>query len=106
KGYLDYVLVDESQDLSILQQYFVRQLDTGSNRFIFVGDKYQAIYGFAGADTHSIDNIKKNFILKELPLNICYRCPENVIKLAKDIVPTIEWNKEREDEGIVKLIKY
>ena len=106
KGYLDYVLVDESQDLSILQQYFVRQLDTGSNRFIFVGDKYQAIYGFAGADTHSIDNIKKNFILKELPLNICYRCPENVIKLAKDIVPTIEWNKAREDKGTVKLIKY
>lgn len=106
KNYLDYVLVDESQDLSILQQYFIRKLDTNNNRFIFVGDKFQAIYGFAGADTHSIDNIKRNFILNELPLNICYRCPKNVIKLAQSIVPSIEWNKEREDEGKVTFIKH
>lgn len=70
------------------------------------GDKYQAIYGFAGADTHSIENIKHNFILSELPLNVCYRCPEKVIKLAQDIVSDIEWNKDREDKGIVDYIEH
>lgn len=104
KQYLDCILVDESQDLSILQQNFLRLLQTNDNRFIFVGDEKQAIYGFAGADTKSIENLKQNFILKELPLNICYRCPENVIKLSKSIVPSIEWNPKREDKGVVEFV--
>ena len=105
KTFDDSVVVHNCQDLSILQQYFIRQLDTGTNRYIFVGDRYQAIYGFAGADTHSVDNIKHNFNIEELPLNICYRCPENVIKLAQDIVPDITWNKDRSDKGLVKFIE-
>lgn len=104
KEYLDCILVDESQDLSVLQQLFVSKLNNGRNRFIFVGDTFQSIYGFAGADTKSISRIKKNFILEELPLNICYRCPENVIRLAQDLVPSIEWNKDREDKGTLKCI--
>lgn len=105
RQYLDTILVDESQDLNVLQQLFLsRNLSTGFNRYIFVGDKYQAIYGFAGADTQSISNIKKNFNLTELPLNICYRCPMNVIKLAQTFVPTIEWNKSRDDDGVVELV--
>lgn len=105
KQYLDYILVDESQDLSILQQIFIKQLNTGNSRYIFVGDKKQAIYGFTGADTNSIDNIKKNFVLEELPLNICYRCPEKVIEIAKTIVPDIESNSAREDKGNVQILK-
>lgn len=104
KKFLDIILLDESQDLSVLQQKFVSKLKTATNRFIFVGDEKQAIYGFAGADTKSIKNLKYNFVLKELPLNICYRCPKKVIKVAKDIVPDIEWNSKREDEGIVEVI--
>lgn len=65
---------------------------------------HNCIYGFAGADTKSIKNLKKNFDLTELPLNICYRCPKNVIKLAQDIVPSIDWNHKREDDGIVEFI--
>ena len=101
---LDYVMIDESQDLSILQQMFVKKLNNGRTRFIFVGDEKQAIYGFAGADTQSINNIKKNFVLTELPLNICYRCPEKVIKVSKSLVPEIEWNKNREDTGKVDYV--
>ena len=105
KDYLDCILIDESQDLSILQQNFLKLLNRSDNRFIFVGDEKQAIYGFAGADTSSIENIKKNFLLKELPLNICYRCPENIIKISQLLVPSIEWNKKREDEGEVAFVE-
>ena len=104
RPYLEYIEVDESQDLSVLQQLFVKLLNNHFNtRFIFVGDEKQAIYGFAGADTKSISNLKKNFYLKELPLNICYRCPENIIKLSQSIVPEIDWNHKREDKGEVKF---
>lgn len=105
RSYLDYVLCDECQDLSVLQQLFLKLLNTTTTRFIFVGDENQAIYGFAGADTKSIKNLKKNFSLTELPLNICYRCPENVIKLSQTLVPSIDWNHSREDKGDIRFIK-
>ena len=104
KNSLDTILVDESQDLSLLQQMFVRRLYTGFNRFIFVGDRNQSIYGFNGADTAAIDRIKDNFRPKELPLSICYRCPEKIVRLARENVPSIEWNKDRVDKGTLRTI--
>lgn len=38
------ILVHNCQDLSQLQQLFIRRLYTGLNRFIFVGDRNQSIY--------------------------------------------------------------
>lgn len=106
KDSLDTVLIDECQDLSMLQQLFVRRLYTGYNRFIFVGDRQQSIYGFNGADTKAVDNIKINFQPNELPLSICYRCPEKIVRLAQHIVPSIEWNKNRDDKGVLDTITY
>ena len=104
RDYLNTVMVDECQDLSILQQKFIQKLQSNFNRFIFVGDKFQAIYAFAGADTHAIEKLDETFILHHLPLNICYRCPENIIRLAREVVPTIEWNASRTDKGEVEFL--
>lgn len=98
------VIVHNCQDLSVLQQMFVKLFVGYNTRMIAVGDEKQAVYAFAGADTKSIKNLKKNFDLTELPLNTCYRCPKNVIKLAQDMVPSIDWNHKREDDGIVEFI--
>lgn len=103
ESYLNYILVDESQDLNVLQQHLIKMLNNNT-RYIFVGDRKQAIYGFAGADTHSIQTIKQNFNLTELPLNICYRCPRNIIRITQTIVPDIEYNKDRLDMGNVRLM--
>lgn len=105
REYLDYVLIDECQDLSELQQEFLKTLGNNS-RFIFVGDEKQAIYGFAGADTKSIFKLTQRYDLEQLPLNICYRCPKKVIKLVQqEVLPTIEYNKERPDVGEVHYIE-
>lgn len=103
---IDTVLVDETQDLSQLQQLFVRKLNTGFNRFIFVGDRNQSIYGFNGADSKAVDRIKYNFSPKELPLSICYRCPQKIVMLAQKNVPDIEWNKDRDDVGVLDTYTY
>lgn len=66
--------------------------------------KNKLYIGFAGSDTKSIENLKTNFDLIELPLNICYRCPENIIRVTKPIVPDIEWNPDREDRGTVEFV--
>ena len=101
--YTDYVLCDECQDMNKLQQKLLKRLNTGKTRYIFVGDNKQAIYAFAGADTQSVRNLTREYNLRQLPLNICYRCPENVVRVAKTIVPELEWNIDREDKGEVKF---
>jgi superfamily I DNA/RNA helicase len=86
----DWVLVDEAQDLNAAQLQIVLNSTTPNGRIIFVGDKSQAIYGFAGADCDSIDNIIKKTNANVLPLSISYRCPKTHIALAQKIVPEIE----------------
>ncbi|MEM9925788.1 MAG: UvrD-helicase domain-containing protein [Cyanobacteria bacterium P01_D01_bin.50] len=78
-----FVLVDECQDLNKAQLNLVQILAGQDGRILSVGDKNQAVMGFAGADDNSYDNIVKETNAVELPLSICYRCPTSHIKLVK-----------------------
>lgn len=94
------VMVDEAQDLNACQRKFVQQLRAEDGTMIFVGDPKQAIYGFAGADCDSIDQIIAETNAVSMPLDICYRCPASHIRLAQAIVPYIQ-AKDGADEGTV-----
>ena len=84
-----YVFIDECQDLSRAQRELM--LCAAKNgRFIAVGDRNQAINGFAGADCSSFDKIADQPNTIELPLSVNYRCGTNMIKLAQEIVPQIK----------------
>lgn len=72
------VMVDEAQDLSPLNHLQLRKCAAG--RLIVVGDEKQAIYGFRGADSASINKIKalrQDWI--ELPLATTFRCPKVIV---------------------------
>ena len=84
-----FVFVDECQDLSKAQLYVVKQYLREDGRLLAVGDPYQAIYGFAGADCESFERVKKTFNCQVLGLTDCFRCPQTVIQLAKSIRPDI-----------------
>lgn len=96
-----WVMVDEAQDLSAIQRVLVKRSLAPEGRFVAVGDRNQAIYGFRGADSDSIDRIVQDFDAIELPLSITFRCPKKVVALAKEIVPQIE-AAETAEEGIVE----
>jgi superfamily I DNA/RNA helicase len=57
---------------------------------IAVGDDYQAIYGFTGADADALDLIARDFNCQELPLTVSYRCPQAVVKFAQQWVDDIQ----------------
>lgn len=101
----DYVLIDECQDLSKIRQALVKSLFNKQTRAIFVGDKGQAIYGFTGADSQAMENIKTEFNTKELPLSISYRCSKAVVNYAKTYYPTIE-AFEGAKEGSIASVPY
>lgn len=97
----DFVFIDECQDLNTAQRtLFMSCVKEKVGRWIAVGDVRQAIYGFCGGDADSFNKLKSSPNTITLPLSICYRCDKNIIKLAQDIVPQIQW-REGADEGVV-----
>jgi len=85
-----WVFVDEAQDLNRAQLALVKRSIAPGGRALFVGDPHQAIYGFAGADANSTNNIIADMNCKVLPLSVCYRCPTTHVQLAQPLVPQIE----------------
>jgi DNA helicase II / ATP-dependent DNA helicase PcrA len=85
-----FICVDEAQDLTPLQLAFVLKLVRKGGRMLFVGDKHQAIYGFAGADPRSLERIVEITKAKTLPLSVTYRCPSSHVALAKRFSPEIQ----------------
>jgi DNA helicase II / ATP-dependent DNA helicase PcrA len=70
---------------------------------VAVGDPRQAIYGFRGADSNALKNIKKEFNAIELPLSISYRCPKSVVREAQNYVSHI-LPSETAPEGTVEAL--
>lgn len=99
----DWVLVDEAQDLSPLRQAVCAALKTEGTRFVFPGDRIQAIFGFTGADAMSLDTIKETFECAELPLSVCYRCSTSVVNHAKAWNPVIEAAENAETGSVTQL---
>jgi len=98
----DYVFCDESQDFSLAQHEFIKKCLNRKGRLVTVGDKRQAIYGFAGADAESYDRLANiNGRAIKLPLSVSYRCAINIVKEAQKIVPEISYAPNA-IEGIVK----
>ena len=87
-----YVFIDECQDLNTAQRELMLCVAKGG-RFIAVGDRNQAINGFAGADCLSFDKIAEQDNTIELPLSVNYRCGKNMVNLAQAIVPQIKAHK-------------
>lgn len=100
-----WVFVDECQDLSACQLDLVLKLQAHGGRMLFVGDPYQAIFGFAGADSNSFWNIKDATKATELPLSVNYRCPSSHIKAVREkgTVPHIE-ARPGAPEGVIRRI--
>lgn len=86
----DWVFVDEYQDTNMVQVELISRMLKPGGRLIGVGDRSQAIYGFRGASVTAVDASIKRFNMTELPLSVCYRCSEAVIREAQKIVPEIE----------------
>ena len=104
----DIVFIDEAQDLSPVQWKMIDIIRKNSTYVILAGDDDQAIYGWAGADVKTFQNIsaKKDIILPQ-----SYRVPKQVQVIANQILNRIpherrikkDW-KAREEQGFVDRI--
>lgn len=102
----DLVLVDEAQDTNAIQRAIIRKILARGGRVIAVGDPAQAIYGFRGADSESINLIKSEFDATELPLTVSYRCPQAVVRHAQQWVSHIEHAPSAPEGKVASLDKW
>jgi DNA helicase-2/ATP-dependent DNA helicase PcrA len=85
----DFLFIDECQDLNPVQHALAERM-AGGGRTVIVGDPFQAVYGFRGADTDSIPNLRDQLGAKTLPLTVTFRCPKSHVALARELVPDFE----------------
>jgi superfamily I DNA/RNA helicase len=104
-GQYDWVMVDEAQDTSDTRRLLALAVLKNGGRFVAVGDPSQSIYLFAGASLGAMDKIKCATGAIELPLNITYRCPQSVVKMANQWVPDFIAH-ESAPEGIIRNIRH
>lgn len=95
--YLDFIVVDEAQDMNEIQLQFIARLikkDKLTKKWIgkiaFILDKNQAIYSFRGSMPNGAERIEKKYACKVMPLDETFRCGKKIVDEAKRIVPGLK----------------
>jgi hypothetical protein len=95
------VMGDEAQDFSPLNQAMIARLVGPDTQLIAVGDPWQSIYAFRGADTKSMQWLAAHFNMAQMTLSVSFRCPIAVIENVHWRVPHMRW-PEWARQGVVK----
>ena len=82
---------DEAQDFSRLNQAMLERLVGPGCQLSAVGDPWQSIYAFRGADTNSMRWLRDRFDMHEMTLSVSFRCPIAVVQNAHKRVPHMRW---------------
>ncbi len=85
--YFRYVLVDEYQDTNSVQQQIVLLLTRGHQHVCVVGDDYQSIYAFRGAQIDNILNFQQFFGgVRIFKLERNYRSTPEIVQAANSLM--------------------
>ncbi len=93
-----YIMVDEYQDTNIAQYKLIKLLTNENKNIAVVGDDWQSIYSWRGADFKNILNFEKDYpdatIIK---LEQNYRSTEAILEAAQKVITK---NKTRSDKKL------
>ena len=83
-----HILIDEFQDTNVMQFEIVKNLLHTENLYV-IGDPYQSIYGFRGADPSIFQIICVDFQnVSEITLTQNYRSGQNIIDVSHNLFPS------------------
>ena len=91
-----YILIDEYQDTNRAQYRIVKLLLNDRRNICVVGDDWQSIYSWRGADFTNILNFERDFAgAKVIKLEQNYRSTEEILNAAHNVISK---NKQRTDK--------
>lgn len=92
----EYILVDEYQDTNVVQYQLVKLLINPERNICVVGDDWQSIYSWRGADFTNILNFERDFPgAKVVKLEQNYRSSGAILRVAQSVISK---NTERTDK--------
>lgn len=93
-----YILIDEYQDTNFVQYKLVNLLSAKHKNICVVGDDFQSIYGFRGANFRNILDFEKDYPnAKVIKMEQNYRSTKTIIEAAQKVV---EKNVLRSDKTL------
>ncbi len=93
-----YILIDEYQDTNAAQYNLVKYLTGDSHNLCVVGDDWQSIYSWRGADFKNILNFERDYpnaLVVKLEQN--YRSTKNILDAAHNVITK---NVQRSDKAL------
>lgn len=91
-----YILIDEYQDTNSVQYHLVKLLVNESQNICVVGDDWQSIYSWRGADFTNILNFEKDFPgAKVIKLEQNYRSTGNILEASQKIIKNNQTRTEK-----------
>ena len=109
----DVVFADECQDFNACQIEMLQRMAKRGSRIVAVGDLYQAVFRFRGADCDAYDKLKAMLEgsdrgCKELLLPKNYRCAKSHIRYVVDttVVKDIEAADDAIEGSVIENMSY
>ena len=91
-----HILIDEYQDTNHIQYKIVKALVNDERNICCVGDDWQSIYSWRGADFTNILNFEKDFPgAKVIKLEQNYRSTQNILDAANGVIANNVGRKEK-----------
>lgn len=107
----DYVIVDEAQDNSVVQEVMAGAIASSHSNIMAVGDVAQAIYGFRGSTPQHLASFPTRWpTAKTIVMNRNYRSGRAIVRAANlAIAPAevrlpVEMLAERDLDGVVRSV--
>lgn len=101
---IEYLVVDEYQDSNLAQRELLKLLIGEEKNIMVVGDDYQSIYGFRGADFTNILKFGEDFPRARLiKLEKNYRSSEEIIAYTNRIANNFKLRYNKKISGVGKV---
>jgi DNA helicase-2/ATP-dependent DNA helicase PcrA len=93
-----YIMIDEYQDTNLAQYKLVKLLTNPANNIAVVGDDWQSIYSWRGADFRNILNFERDYVdCTIIKLEQNYRSTKHILDAAHSIITK---NAQRSDKEL------
>lgn len=98
RDHFQHILIDEYQDTNAAQYHLVKLLVNDDQNICVVGDDWQSIYSWRGADFTNILNFERDFVgAKVVKLEQNYRSTGNILDAANQVIAK---NNQRTDKKL------
>ncbi len=98
RNQFSHILIDEYQDTNQIQYRLIKALVNDDHNLCVVGDDWQSIYSWRGADFHNILNFTRDFPeAKVIKLEENYRSTKNILDASQKVIKN---NTERSEKTL------